>query len=687
MRADPQEKSECGSEARIRGDFEVFVRTTRHLKKRLVYFGCLLCFLLEHEYENMMTVRQSGSAPKNIESRTVTAREALEQAQVKSLDRIVAVKINGVALDLSAGVPQDAEIEPIYLESDEGLEILRHSTSHVMAMAVRELFPGVKVTIGPAIEDGFYYDFDYERPFKEDDLPAIEKKMQEIVKANLPFERKEMSSEEAIQYFEKEGEDYKVELIRDLGAEKVSLYRQGTFTDLCRGPHIPGTGKIKAFHLTKIAGAYWRGDEKRAMLSRIYGVAFADRKTLKEHLRRLEEAKKRNHARLGPQLDLFSTHEEIGAGMIVWHPKGMMLRHLLEEFEISEHLKRGYEMVKGPQILKTDLWKRSGHFENYRENMYFTTIDEQSYGIKPMNCLSHMLIYGSKIRSYRDLPKRYFELGIVHRHERSGVLHGLLRVREFTQDDAHILCAPEQLNDEIKGVLNFVHDMMGVFHFDYELEISTRPQKSIGSDEDWETATRALMEAMDESNLPYEINEGDGAFYGPKIDVKLNDALGRKWQCATIQCDFTLPERFDLVYIGRDGEKHRPAMIHRVILGAIERFIGILIEHYAGAFPVWLAPVQATILTVTDRNTPFAEKLLASLRNAGVRVNADFRNEKLGLKVREAQLEKIPYMLIIGDRESEGEGVTPRLRSGENLPFMTADDFMRKIDEDIKQRR
>ncbi|OPX37081.1 MAG: threonine--tRNA ligase [Deltaproteobacteria bacterium] len=635
----------------------------------------------------MITVLKSGSEPEKIDAAGLTAREVLEQAKVKSIDRVVAVKVNGAARDLFAIVPENTEIEPVYLESSEGLEILRHSTSHVMAMAVQELFPGVKVTIGPAIEDGFYYDFDYERPFREDDLPAIEQKMQEIIKANLPFERKEISSEEAIRYFDERGEDYKVELIRDLGEDMVSLYTHGSFTDLCRGPHLPTTGKIKAFRLTKIAGAYWRGDEKRPMLSRIYGVAFADRKTLKAHLQKLEEAKKRNHAKLGPQLDLFSTHEEIGAGMIVWHPKGMMLRYLLEDFEIKEHLSRGYELVRGPELLKTDLWKKSGHFENYRENMYFTTIDEQSYGIKPMNCLSHMLIYGSRIRSYRDLPKRYFELGTVHRHERSGVLHGLLRVREFTQDDAHLICAPDQLHGEIRALLDFVHDMMGVFGFDYELEVSTRPEKSIGSDEDWEMATKALIDAMDEAQLPYEINEGDGAFYGPKIDVKLNDALGRKWQCGTIQCDFTLPERFDLVYIGKDGQKHRPAMLHRTILGAIERFIGILIEHYAGAFPVWLAPVQAVIMTVTDRNIPFAEKLLGSLRGVGIRAEADLRNEKLGLKVREAQLEKIPYMLIVGDKESEKGGMTPRLRTGENLPFMTAEEFTRRINEDMKQRR
>jgi threonyl-tRNA synthetase len=635
----------------------------------------------------MVTILQPGVEPKTVDAERLTAYQALEQAKVKSLERIVAVKINATARDLFAEVPDGAAIEPVYLESADGLEILRHSVSHVMAMAVQDLFPGVRVTIGPAIEDGFYYDFDYERPFRDEDLPAIEEKMREIINANLPFEREEMSSKEALRYFSNKGETYKVELIQDLGEEMVSLYTQGSFTDLCRGPHLPSTGKIKAFHLTKTAGAYWRGDENRPMLSRIYGVAFADRKTLKAYLHKMEEAKKRNHAKLGPQLDLFSTHEEIGAGMIVWHPKGMMLRYLLEDFEIKEHLKRGYDLVRGPELLKTELWKKSGHFENYRENMYFTSIDEQSYGIKPMNCLSHMLIYGSRIRSYRDLPKRYFELGTVHRHERSGVLHGLLRVREFTQDDAHLICAPDQLNGEIKALLDFVRYMMGVFQFDYELEVSTRPAKSIGTDEDWEMATKALREAMEETGLPYEINEGDGAFYGPKIDVKLNDALGRKWQCGTIQCDFTLPERFDLVYVGKDGQKHRPAMLHRTILGAIERFIGILIEHYAGAFPVWLAPVQATIMTVTDRNLPFAERLLETLKGAGIRVEADLRNEKLGLKVREAQMEKIPYMLIVGDRESEKEGMTPRLRTGENLPFMTAEEFTRRINEDIKQRR
>jgi threonyl-tRNA synthetase len=624
---------------------------------------------------------------QEIQVEPMSAYDALVRLGVKGLDRVVAVKVEGELRDLSTQIEPHADLEPIYLNSEEGLEILRHSTSHVMAMAVRELFPGVKVTIGPAIQDGFYYDFDYERPFREEDLQGIQDKMQEIIAADLSFTRRELTSQEAIDFFKGRGEDYKVELINDLGAEKVTLYTQGSFIDLCRGPHIPSTAMIHAFALTKVAGAYWRGDEKRAMLSRVYGVAFENKKELRDYLRKVEEAEKRNHAKLGPQLGLFSTYDEIGAGMIVWHPRGAMLRHIIEEFEIKEHLKRGYELTKGPGILKTELWKKSGHFENYREHMYFTAIDEQSYGIKPMNCLAHMLIYGSKIRSYRDLPKRYFELGTVYRHERSGVLHGLLRVREFTQDDAHIICTPEQLNDEIRGVLDFVRDVMAIFKFDYELEISTRPEKSIGTDEDWELAIKALIEAMEYSHLPYDINEGDGAFYGPKIDVKLKDALGRKWQCATVQCDFTLPERFDLVYIDRDGQKHRPVMIHRVILGAIERFIGVLIEHYAGAFPTWLAPEQAVILTVTDRNIPHGELLLRTLEEAEIRVKSDFRNEKLSLKVREAQLQKIPYMLIVGDKECEREGLTPRFRTGQNLPLMGPKEFIDLISEECRQRR
>jgi len=481
------------------------------------------------------------------------------------------------------------------------------------------------------------------------------------------------------------GEDYKVELIEDLAEDHVSLYRQGDFVDLCRGPHIPSTGLLKAFKLTSVAGAYWRGDEKNAMLQRLYATAFTNKKELKVYLQRLEEARKRDHRKLGRELDLFSFNEEAGAGLVIWHPKGALLRTLIEDFERREHLRRGYDIVVGPQILKTELWKTSGHYDNYRENMYFTEVDEQSYGVKPMNCLAHMLIYKSKMRSYRDLPLRYFELGTVHRHAKSGVLHGLLRVRGFTQDDAHILCAPEQLDGEIKGVIKFVQDVMAIFGFEYEMEISTRPEKSIGSDADWEVATRALMSALEDSGLPFEINEGDGAFYGPKIDIKLKDALDRRWQCATIQCDFTLPERFDLTYVGQDGEKHRPVMVHRVILGAIERFIGVLIEHFAGNFPLWISPVQAVVMNVTDNQSEYVEQVYRQLAEAGVRVKKDLRNEKLGFKIREAQLDKIPYMLIIGDREVESQTVAPRYRDGSNLEAMTVEQFSAFIDDECRQ--
>jgi threonyl-tRNA synthetase len=634
-----------------------------------------------------MEIKLKDKASINIDTGNISALDALNQLGVRGIENIVAVRVNEELCDLSEVIKGDAVIEPVYVNTEEGVDIMRHSTSHVMAMAVKELFPGVKVTIGPSIENGFYYDFDYERPFKEEDLSLIEEKMNEIIKQNLTFTREVLSKSAAIEFFKKQGEIYKVEIIEGIDAENVSIYTQGSFSDLCRGPHIPSTGRIKAFKLTKVAGAYWRGDEKRAMLSRVYGVAFADIKILKAYIQKLEEAKKRDHVKLGKQLELFSTYEEIGAGMVVWHPNGYLLRHLIEQFEINEHFKRGYEMVKGPELLKTDLWQKSGHFDNYRENMYFTEIDEQSYGIKPMNCLSHMLIYKSKLRSYRDLPKRYFELGLVHRHERSGVLHGLTRVREFTQDDAHIICTPNQLGDEIKGVLEFIKDVMGIFNFNYELEISTRPEKAIGSDEDWERATNALINAVKDLGLPYEINEGDGAFYGPKIDVKLKDALDRKWQCATVQCDFTLPVRFDLSFMDQDGQRQQPVMIHRVILGSIERFIGILIEHYAGAFPLWIAPVQARILTVTERNNEFANTLLTSLKEAGIRAEADLRNEKLGLKVREAQVQKIPYMLVVGDKETEQGGVTPRLRDGQNLPFMTTHEIIQHLKEEERQRR
>lgn len=596
----------------------------------------------------------------------------------------LAGQVNGHLVDLYAPLTDGDAVSIITDKSPAALDIIRHSTSHLMAQAVKELFPAAKVTIGPSVENGFYYDFDIAVPFTPEDLEKIEKRMAELAAAGQPVERTVMSAAEAIAFFEQMGEPYKKELIEDIGAETVSIYTQGGFADLCRGPHVPNTNKLKAFKLLSIAGAYWRGNENNRMLQRIYGTAFTDKKELEAYLHRLEEAKRRDHRKLGRELDLFSFNDEVGAGFAIWHPKGAMLRTLLEDFERKEHLKRGYDIVVGPQILKTDLWQRSGHYDNYRENMYFTEVDEQSFGVKPMNCLAHMMIYKSQLRSYRDLPQRYFELGTVHRHERAGVLHGLLRVRCFTQDDAHILCTPEQLDGEIKGVLGFVSDVMGVFGFEYEMELSTRPEKSIGSDEDWERATSALLGALKDTGRPFEINEGDGAFYGPKIDIKLRDCLDRRWQCATIQCDFTLPERFDLTYVASDGERKRPVMVHRVILGSIERFIGVLIEHFAGNFPLWLAPVQAVVLTVTDNQIPYAQEVFKKLRAAGLRVQEDLRNEKLNFKIREAQLQKIPYMLVIGDKEVDQGTVTPRYRDGKNLQAMSPDAFIAFVESEGK---
>ena len=608
-----------------------------------------------------------------------TAVQALAAWQKSALKGSAAARLNGELIDLARPLFFGGELAPVGENTPEGLDILRHSASHLMAQAVKELFSEAKPAIGPAIEHGFYYDFETKAPFVPEDLARIEERMQVLSRSKIPIAREEMSREEAIAFFESRGEPYKVELLQALEKGPVSLYRQGEFVDLCRGPHLSSTGDIRYFKLTQVAGAYWRGDERNPMLQRIYGTAFFNKKELDEHLHRLEEAKRRDHRRLGKELDLFSLHDEVGPGLVVYHPKGALLRHLLEDFEKKEHFKRGYEMVIGPQLLRADLWKKSGHYENYRDLMYFTEIDGQSYGIKPMNCLSHMMIYKTKVRSYRDLPKRYFELGTVHRHEKSGVLHGLMRVRQFTQDDAHIICTPDQLQEEIRGVLNFVADVMGIFGFPFEVEISTRPEKSIGSDADWERATQALVQALQANDLPYSLCEGEGAFYGPKIDIKLKDALDRRWQCATVQCDFTLPERFDLAYIGADGERHRPVMVHRVILGAIERFLGVLIEHYGGAFPVWLSPVQAIVLSVTDRSVDYGREVHQELLKAGIRSEADLRNEKLGLKVREAQLQKIPYMVVIGDQEAEFKTVSPRARSGQNLGAMDLTAFIRRI--------
>jgi len=607
----------------------------------------------------------------------------LEIVKKNKLKNIVAARISGHLVDLNTTIDKDEDVDFINVEDEEGIEILRHSASHIMAQAVQHLFPNAKFAIGPAIENGFYYDIDIGRSLNEDDLKNIEKEMKRIVGANYPFQRRELSKQEALDYFRNKGDEYKVEIINDIDEDNVSFYTQGDFTDLCRGPHIPSTIYLKYFKLLSVAGAYFRGDEKRPMLQRIYGTAFATKKALDDYLAFLQEVKKRDHRKLGRELDLFSIKDEVGPGLIIWHPKGAMLRSLIEDFEKNEHIKRGYEFVKGPEILRTELWKRSGHFDHYKENMYFTEVEGQSYGIKPMNCLGHIEVYKSSKRSYRELPKRYFELGVVHRHEKSGVLHGLLRVREFTQDDAHIFCMPEQLNDEIIGVLDFVQDMMKLFGFDYSMEISTRPEDSIGTDEQWELATNALIKALENTNRQYDINEGDGAFYGPKIDVKIKDALGRSWQCATIQCDFTLPERFDLTYTDANGKEERPVMVHRVILGSIERFIAVLIEHYAGDFPLFIAPVQVRVVPVSSKHNNYAMKIYNKLKDSGIRAELETKNETVSKKIRFAEKEKIPYVIILGDEEIQSGKLSVRKRKKKGyLKNIDMSDFINSIKEE-----
>ena len=614
----------------------------------------------------------------------VVLQKALSGKKFKSV--VAARTPDGALLDLSASVPQGcAALAPVTAEEPDGLRLLRHSTAHVMAAAVKRLFPTAKVTIGPAIDNGFYYDFDVERPFSSEDFPAIEAEMRSIAEARLPFTRGDVSKAEAAARFTAEGEPYKVELLESIEGDTVSLYTCGEFTDLCRGPHVPHTGFAKAAKLLSVAGAYWRGDEKNRMLSRIYGTAFADEKALNAYLKQVEEAKRRDHRKLGRELNLFTFKEDVAPGMVFWLPKGMLVRTILEDFWRREHLKRNYDIVQGPQLLRVETWQKSGHYDHYRENMYFTQIEDDAYGIKPMNCIAHMLIYGNELRSYRDLPQRYFELGVVHRHEKSGVLHGLLRVRQFTQDDAHILCAPEQLEGEILEVIHLIRDLMGLFGFQYKVAISTRPKDSIGTDEAWELATNALIQAVEKAGISYEINAGDGAFYGPKIDVRLLDCIGREWQCSTIQVDFTLPERFDLTYVGQDGERHRPVMVHRAIMGSLERFIGILIDNYAGALPTWLAPEQARVLTVTEVGDAAALAVRDQLRAQGVRVTADTRNEKLGFKVREAQLAKVPYILVVGEKEAQEGGANVRLRSGENLGLKSVADIAALVRADAEE--
>ena len=552
-------------------------------------------------------------------------------------------------------------------EKKEVKEAFWHTSAHVLAQAVKRLYPDTKCAIGPAIDNGFYYDFDFSFPFTEENLAAIEKEMKKIVKQSLPLEVFEVTKEKALDYMKERQEDYKVEMIEELPeGETITFYKQGDYEEFCAGPHVSNTCIIKAIKLLSTAGAYWRGDEKNKMLTRIYGISFPKASELKDYLNMLEEAKKRDHRKLGKELGLFTIMEE-GPGFPFFLPKGMILKKTLIDYWRKMHTREGYEEISTPILLNRQLWETSGHWDHYRENMYTTVIDDMDFAVKPMNCPGGMLVYKMEPRSYKELPLRLGELGLVHRHEKSGVLHGLLRVRQFTQDDAHILCTPEQLEGEILGVIHLIRDLMHLFGFDYKVGISTRPKDSIGTDEAWELATNALIEAVKKADMPYEINEGDGAFYGPKIDVRLLDCIGREWQCSTIQVDFTLPERFDLTYVGQDGERHRPVMVHRAIMGSLERFIGVLIEQYAGAMPTWLAPEQARILTVTDAHNEAALKACEELKALGIRVTADTRNEKLGFKVREAQLAKVPYILVVGEKEAQAGGVNVRLRNGDNL--------------------
>jgi len=619
--------------------------------------------------------------------RGITIKEVAESISAGLARVALAGEVDGVVRDLGYKIENDCKLNLLTFDDEGGRDAFRHTSSHIMAQAVKRLYPEAKLAIGPAIDTGFYYDFDVEKPFSPEDLEKIENEMNKIIKEDYELERFVLPRDEAIKFMEERGEPYKVELIKELPEnEEISFYKQGEFVDLCAGPHLPSTGKVKAFKLLSVAGAYWRGSEKNKMLQRIYGTSFPKKSQLDEYLVRLEEAKKRDHRKLGKELDLFDILEE-GPGFPFFMPKGMILRNLLIDYWRQEHKKRGYQEISTPIILNEDLWHRSGHWDHYKENMYFTKIDEANYAIKPMNCPGGMLVYKRKLHSYRDLPQRMAELGLVHRHELSGALHGLMRVRCFTQDDAHIFMTPDQIKDEIKGVIELIDDFYKVFGFKYHVELSTRPENSMGTDEQWEVATNALREAMESMGMQYKINEGDGAFYGPKIDFHLEDSIGRTWQCGTIQLDFQMPERFDLTYIGPDGERHRPVMIHRVVFGSIERFIAILTEHYAGAFPVWLSPVQVKVLPILDKHHDYAKSVEQKLVENGIRVETDYRNEKIGYKIREAQLQKVPYMLVIGDKEAENGTVAVRSRKDGDLGAMLFDDFVSKIVEEDRQKK
>jgi threonyl-tRNA synthetase len=601
----------------------------------------------------------------------------------------LAGRVDGHLVDTSFQIANDADVAIVTARDAEGLEIIRHSTAHLLAQAVKQLFPTAQVTIGPVIDDGFYYDFAFERAFTPEDLEAIEKRMAELAQADQPVSREVMPRDDAVAFFRGLGEEYKAEIIAAIPAgEEIGVYGQGDFKDLCRGPHVPSTGHLKAFKLTKVAGAYWRGDSSNEMLQRIYGTAWADKKSLKAYLRRLEEAEKRDHRRIGKDLDLFSIQEDAGGGLVFWHPRGARIRRVMEDYWRETHSRGGYELLYTPHIALETLWHTSGHTDFYRESMYDPMVeDEQNYQLKPMNCPFHVLVYKDRLRSYRELPMRWGELGTVYRHEMSGALHGLMRVRGFTQDDAHIFCREDQIESEISRLLEFNLNLLKDFGFtQFEINLSTRPEKAVGSEEIWEKATAALKAALDGRELEYVLDAGGGAFYGPKIDVKIEDAIGRKWQCSTIQLDFNLPERFDMTYVGEDGERHRPIMIHRALLGSLERFFGVLIEHFEGKFPPWLAPVQAAVLNITDRQAEYAEGVAEALRNQGFRAESDLRNEKIGFKIRELTLQRVPYLLVVGDREMESGEVAVRSRDGDDLGSMTLDGFMEHLGADVARR-
>lgn len=616
----------------------------------------------------------------------ISIKEVAESISAGLARVALAGEVDGVVKDLGYKLGNDCSLNLLMFDDEGGKKAFRHTASHILAQAVKRLYPSAKLAIGPAIEDGFFYDFDVESAFSAEDLDKIEATMNSIIKENIVLERYTLSKYEAIKYMEEINEPYKVELINDLPeGEEISFYRQGDYVDLCAGPHVSSTGIIKSIKLLSVAGAYWRGSEKNKMLQRIYGTAFAKKSQLDDYIFRIEEAKKRDHRKLGRELDLYDIFDE-GPGFPFMFPKGMIIRNLLEEFWRKEHKKRGYQEIKTPIILNQDLWHRSGHWDHYKDNMYTTTIDEVDFAIKPMNCPGGMLVYKRKLHSYRDLPVRLGEIGLVHRHELSGAMHGLMRVRCFNQDDAHIFMTPEQIKSEIIGVIELIDYFYNIFGFKYKVELSTKPEDSMGTEEQWEMATSALAEALSIKEIKYKINEGDGAFYGPKIDFHLEDSLGRTWQCGTIQLDFQMPERFDLAYIGADGEKHRPVMIHRVVFGSIERFIAILTEHYAGAFPMWLAPVQVKIIPLANTHKSYAQEILGKFEELDIRAEIDLRNEKIGYKIREAQLEKIPYMLIIGDKELESRSLSVRSRKDGDLGMMPCDDVFGKVIKEINEK-